>query len=155
MNTDDVIRERIARAKTRAAAAAARRLALQTARQAGLTARHRTKLTRIEKDSTSLSNEPTDPPTDTDGDTEKEKTMNMPHAITKIGPYPVSREEAAELLHEAVQILDFSTKSMEAMANAGEGLTPASLHNHALGQLNLVAFLNCMVNNLRMLEENT
>lgn len=72
MNTDDVIAQRIAKAQTRAAAAKARRLALAANRQAGLTARHRAKLARLARESNSPATEHTDPPADTDGDTEKE-----------------------------------------------------------------------------------
>lgn len=66
MNVDDVIAERIEAARRRADEAKQRRMAFRAARQVGLTARHRAKLARL------IAAERTDPPTETDGDTEKE-----------------------------------------------------------------------------------
>ncbi|MCZ4099868.1 hypothetical protein [Streptomyces sp. H39-C1] len=48
MNVDDVIAERIAAARARIAATKARRTTQQAARQAGLTARYRTKLALLD-----------------------------------------------------------------------------------------------------------
>lgn len=48
MNIDDVIAERIAEASRRREAAKQRRATQQAARQAGLTARHRAKLARLD-----------------------------------------------------------------------------------------------------------
>ncbi|MFJ2631087.1 hypothetical protein ACIO6U_03860 [Streptomyces sp. NPDC087422] len=60
MNVDDVVRIRIAEAARRIAAAKKRRAELDAARQAGIVARHRAKLARLDAAEAGVSTSDTD-----------------------------------------------------------------------------------------------